>query len=248
MATFSELITKTEEGAAADLAIMAIENSIAGSLMNNYRLLHNSQLRITGEVFLRIRHQLLTLPGERIADLREVHSHPMAIAQCKSFFAKHPHIRLIESLDTAMSAQELSEQKIIGRGAIASRLAAKNYGLEILAKDIETNKQNYTRFLILEKKQGTTPPNPFNKVSLSFSVKHQVGSLLKVLSILESFGVNLTKIQSSPIVGQKWEYRFFADFKIDQAENLPSILKELTDETIDLKVLGTYKNGNYHES
>lgn len=246
-ATFGELIQKTEANEVVDAAIMAIENSIAGSLMDNYRLLQESKLRITGEIYLRIRHQLLTLPGESLASLREVHSHPMAIAQCKSFFGLHPHIRLVESLDTAMSAQALSKMKVEGRGAIASRLAANNYGLEILAKDIETNKQNYTRFLILEPeahgKSLTT-----NKISLSFSTKHEVGSLLKSLTVLNAFDANMTKIQSTPIVGKKWQYRFFVDFTHAEATDIPQLLAQLKQHTTSLTVLGCYQNGTYHES
>ncbi|NNE28590.1 MAG: prephenate dehydratase [Saprospiraceae bacterium] len=244
--TFEQLISITEGNGEADIAIMAIENSIAGSLMNNYRLLQESSLSITGEVFLRIRHQLLTLPGESLASLREVHSHPMAIAQCKTFFSRHPHIRLIESQDTALSAQELSQYKIEGRGAIASKLAASNYDLHILASNIETNHQNYTRFLILEQLQSE--PLEFNRVSLSFSVKHEVGSLLKVLSVFESFGANLTKIQSTPIVGQKWEYLFFADFTFRSGEVLPQLLEKIKRYTTSLRLLGKYQKGNYHES
>ena len=246
--TFEELVTYTEEGQLVDAGIMAIENSIAGSLMNNYHLLSKSKLKITGEIFLRIRHQLLVLPGESLADIREVYSHPMAIAQCKSFFQKHPKIRLIESADTAMSAQSLSMKKIKGQAAIASRLAAMNFDLEIAAENIETNKENYTRFLILESGIDSLINDDFEKVSIAIKAKHEVGSLNKILGVLEDQDANMTKIQSTPILGQPWQYCFFIDFTIDAPNTLSVLLEKLHHHSLEVQLLGTYKKGIYYES
>ena len=148
--TFDRLIRETEKGESVDIGIMAIENTLAGSLLGNYHLLEKTSLKVVGEVFLRIRQNLMVYPGTRIEDLREVHSHPIAIAQCKAFFKKHPHIRLVETLDTALSAKKVAEAKSNQVGAIASTLAAKLYNLDMVASGIETNKRNHTRFLILQ--------------------------------------------------------------------------------------------------
>ncbi len=246
--TFEELIDSVESRTKADLGIMAIENTIAGSLLNNYRLLNESSLKITGEIFLRIRHQLLVLPGEKIADIREVHSHPMAIAQCKKFFHQHPKINLVESLDTAMSAAAIATNNIKGQAAIASRLAAENFELEIAAENIETNKENYTRFLILERDIDPISNPSFQKVSLAIVAKHQVGSLSKVLGVLENFQANLTKIQSTPILGKAFQYCFFIDFTLPVSSQLSVVLQVLENYTDEINLLGTYKIGNYHES
>jgi len=246
--TFEDLISFVEQGEKADIGIMAIENTIAGSLLNNYRLLNDSSLKITGEIFLRIRHQLLVLPGESIADIREVHSHPMAIAQCKQFFKNYPKIRLVESLDTAMSAETIVAKKIKGQAAIASRLAASNFGLQIVAENIETNKENYTRFLILERDVQPLKIKNFQKVSLALVAKHEVGSLAKVLGVLENFQANLTKIQSTPIIGKAFQYCFFIDFTIPVSSQLEVMLQVLENYTDEVNLLGTYKTGSYHES
>lgn len=245
--TFEELVRSVEHGEKTSRGMMAIENSIAGSLLYNYQLLNESELNITGEIYLRIRHQLMALPGQSIEQVKEVHSHPMAIAQCRQFFRAHPHIKLIESTDTALSARWIKEEQKTGVGAIASSLAADNYGLDILAPGIETNKKNYTRFLVLDK--GHAAPNPeAGKVSVCLTTAHQPGSLHRVLGVLLAQGANMTKIQSMPIVGQEWHYRFFIDFTLHHPEAYSSTIDALSQVTEDLKILGTYKTGQYHES
>ncbi len=247
MDTFEDLVKSVEQGNASDRGMMAIENSIAGSLMYNYQLLDESELNISGEVYLRIRHQLLALPGQSIQEVREVHSHPMAIAQCRQFFRQHPHIKLIESSDTALSARSIREGQSKGIGAIASTLAAQRYDLEILAPGIETNKKNYTRFLVLD--QGAPSiDTAAAKASICLTTAHQPGSLHRVLGVLLERGANLTKIQSMPIVGQQWHYRFFIDFTLAQPNTLLPTISALEKITEDLKILGTYQTGKYHDS
>jgi prephenate dehydratase len=210
--TFDDLVQKIEGQEEADLGLMAIENTLGGNLMYNYQLLLHSKLSITGEVLLRIKQNLLTLPNTSIEELTEVHSHPMAIAQCRAFFKQHPHIKLVENADTALSARMVQEQQKKNIGAIASTLAAKLYELDILAEGIETNKQNLTRFLILEHEDKIQEITNANKVSLCFSTAHEIGSLHKILAVLSAYNANLTKITSAPIIGSPWEYMFYVDF------------------------------------
>ncbi len=245
--TFEELVGKLERNEGVDTALMAIENTLAGSLMSNYRLLEQADLTITGELHLRITQNLMTLPGQIISDIREVYSHPIAIAQCRSFFRQHPHIRLIEAEDTALSAKMVSEQKQAGVAAIAGALAAEMYGLEIIAAGIETNKKNHTRFLVLERKADATEVVDADKVSMSFSVDHQVGSLYKVLAVLAAYNVNLTKIQSAPIIGQPWEYLFFVDFVTEGIVGWKQAIEAIQPLTHGLKVLGAYRQGKHYE-
>ena len=244
--TFRQLVEQVENGA-ADTGLMAIENTIAGSIIGNYRLLTASRLRAVGEVYLRIRQNLMALPGQRIEDLREVHSHPIAIAQCDDFFAQHPHIRLVEMEDTALSAQRIAQQKTVGVGAIASHLAASMYGLDLLAESIETNKQNFTRFLVLERMAEVMPVPAADKVSLFFSLSHEVGSLHRVLAALSAHGANLTKIQSAPIEGRPWEYFFFVDFVTEESGEWQGAVEAIRPFTHSLEVLGAYRQGRFFE-
>jgi prephenate dehydratase len=244
--TFRQLVEQVESGA-ADTGLMAIENTIYGSIISNYRLLTASQLRAVGEVYLRIRQNLMALPGQRIEDLKEVHSHPIAIAQCDEFFAQHPHIRLVEMEDTALSAQRIAQQKTAGVGAIASSLAASMYGLDLLAESIETNKQNFTRFLVLERQEATQSVVAADKVSLFFSLSHEVGSLHKVLAALSAHGANLTKIQSAPIEGRPWEYFFFVDFVNEEGAEWQVAVEAIRPLTHSLEVLGAYRQGAFFE-
>jgi prephenate dehydratase len=244
--TFSDLVTRVEKQEETDIGLMAIENTLAGSLMYNYQLLNESSLSITGEVYLRIKHNLMALPGQRIEDLREVHSHPMAIAQCRAFFASYPDIHLVETADTALSAREIHEGAVEGVGAIASTLAAELYELDVLAASIETNKKNHTRFLVLAP-QAVDETMKATKVSLAFSVDHQVGSLYKILAILAAYNVNLTKIQSMPIIGKPWEYHFFVDFVTEGKMSYQQALSAIRPVTHNLKVLGVYDKGNHFE-
>lgn len=244
--TFEDLVGMIEKQEQADLGLMAIENTLAGSIMYNYQLLNHSELSITGEVFLRIKQNLMALPGEQIENLKEVRSHPMAIAQCRAFFEQYPHIRLVETVDTALSARDIRDNKLRGVGAIASTLAAELYQMEILAESIETNKKNHTRFLILERK-AVDENKSAAKVSLTFSVDHAVGSLYKVLAVLAAYNVNLTKIQSAPIIGKPWEYHFFMDFVTEGQMSYGQALDAIRPITHNLKVLGVYEKGDHVE-
>ncbi len=231
----------------ADSGLMAIENTLAGSIMGNYYRLLENDLQASGEIYLRIRQNLMALPGQKLEDISEVYSHPMAIAQCKRFFRACPHIRLIETEDTALSARRISEQKMQNAGAIASSLAAQMYGLEIIAESIETNKKNYTRFLVLERGAECSIVADANKVSLCFSVSHKVGSLHKVLSVMAAYELNMTKIQSIPIAGKRWEYFFFVDFICDGEMQWRQGIESLRPLVTDLKILGVYKEGEHIE-
>jgi prephenate dehydratase len=245
--TFSDLVKMVEAGEQCDIGLMAIENTLAGSLIGNYKLLTKSRLRVIGEVFLRIRQNLMVLPGQSIADLREVHSHPIAISQCIEFFQQYPHIKLIDTLDTALSARIVREKQLKDVGAIASTLAAELYELDVIAPSIETNKKNFTRFLVLQHKDRAPVIEEANKISLSFSIDHTVGSLHKMLAALAAYGCNLTKIQSVPIVGRDWEYEFFLDFTTETPEVFAPALKAVKPLTHDLKVLGAYRMGVHYD-
>lgn len=245
--TFEDLVDMTEAGEDTDLGIMAIENTIAGSLIGNYKLLNKARLKITGEVFLRIQQNLLTLPGVRIEDLTEVHSHPIAIEQCRVFFRQYPHIRLIEAADTALSARHLSETRSATTGAIASALAAQMYGLQILAPSIETNKKNHTRFLVVEREAEARIHPHADKVSICFATDHAPGSLYKVLAVLAAYNVNLTKIQSTPIIGKPWEYLFFVDFVTEGEVGHQQAIDAIRPLTRHLNVLGVYERGRHFE-
>lgn len=245
--TFAQLVALVEAGEQCDFGLMAIENTLAGSLIGNYKLLKKSRLLIAGEVFLRIKQNLLALPGVRLEDLREVHSHPIAIAQCVEFFASYPHIKLIDATDTALSARLIQEKGLRDTAAIASELAAELYGLDILAHGIETNKRNFTRFLVLRRPEDMPTLDVPNKVSLSFTVDHQVGSLHKVLAALAAYGANLTKIQSVPIVGRDWEYEFFLDFTVEEGTPYEPALDALAPITHELKLLGAYHVGKHYD-
>ena len=245
--TFDQLVELLESGEKVDTALMAIENTLAGSLMYNYDLLNKSKLQIVGEVYLRIKQNLMVLPGVKIEDLKEVHSHPIAIAQCREFFRQYPHIKLIETVDTALSAKLIREKGLTNVGAIASTLAAELYEMEILAAGIETNKKNHTRFLVLERREEASVPKDADKVSLCFSVDHEVGSLYKILAVLAAYNVNLTKIQSAPIIGKPWEYMFFLDFVEDLRVGYQQSIDAIKPLTHNLNVLGIYKKGGHFE-
>ncbi len=240
--TFREMVSSLKERK-TDFGIMAIENSLAGSILPNYNLIIHSKMHITGEIYLRIKQNLVAMPGVRMADLKEVYSHPMAILQCQNFFDEHPGIRLIESIDTAWSAEEIAREKLMDTGAISSRMAADKYGLEVLAESIETNKMNYTRFLILSENGITIPQEEVNKASIYFSVAHRFGSLSKILSILSYYEINLAKIQSMPIAGKDWEYLFYVDVEINDYEMYRKSLEAIRPFTPALGILGEYRKG-----
>jgi len=241
--TFKDLFKALKQGQ-VDYGITAIENSIAGSILPNYTLLLEAKLNIVGEIYLRIKQNLVALPGQTIHDIREVYSHPMAILQCQRFFDDHPQIRLIDSIDTALSAKEIADKKMTGTGAISSSQAAHQYKLKILAEGIETNKMNYTRFLILKGRNGVTHESTgVNKASLTFALAHKIGGLSKVLSILSFYDINLAKVQSMPIIGKDWEYQFFIDVEIDDYKHYKQAIEAIKPFTQDLHILGEYLKG-----
>lgn len=241
--SFSDLITISGNTDQCDGGVMAIENSIAGSILSNYSLLQESGLIITGEVYLRIKQNLLALPGQTIEDIREVHSHPMALFQCRQFFKQFPGIKLIESEDTALSAKKINEDQLSGTGAIASDLTAKLFQLEILEEGIETVSNNYTRFLILSKKANPGISPGHNKSSLYFKVQHEPGSLARALLAISEAKVNLSKIQSFPVLGSEWQYYFHVDIEFEEQEQFFNALTALKTLTAELKIFGTYKKG-----
>jgi prephenate dehydratase len=241
-ATFPEVVRQVAAGEAG-CGLMAIENSIAGSILPNYRLLQQTELRITGEVYLQIRQHLLALPGQTLADIREVRSHPMALLQCPDFLGRHPHWRLVETEDTALSARHIREQQLPGVAAIAGELAARLFGLEVLAPDIHAAADNYTRFLVVERAGGRVPVEASNKASLYFHVAHRRGALAEVLARVAACGINLSKLQSFPRPGSAWQYYFHADLEFEQPADLHRALAELDEVAESLRVLGVYRKG-----
>lgn len=232
-------ILKAEE---ADFALMAIENARSGSILYNYTLIRESGMKILGEHNLRVKQNLMALQGQLITDIKEIRSHPIALAQCMSFLNQFPGITLIESDDTAGSARLISENKLKGIAAIAPSNAAEIYGLDILAPGIETYKQNYTRFLVIGKEsQGNKKGN---KVSICFSTGHKPGSLATVLVKLAELGINLSKIQSVPRLNGEWEYMFYVDLELTKNTNSEIIKRVLNRYTSNLEVLGVYFKGD----
>jgi len=237
--TFDEMpqLLKNNE---VEYLIMAIENTIAGAILANYKLIDEYDLKIVGEVYLPIQHQLMALENQTINDITEVWSHPMAINQCRTFLRKYPHIKLIEETDTAEVARIIQTKKLKGIAGIASKKAAEIYKLEIIAKDIQTNAENYTRFFIINKKQAEKGTK-YNKVSLKFITKHEQGSLVEVLQILVNHKLNLSKIQSLPIIEDPWQYSFFVDVIFKEEKQFDNVLEEMKKIVTEVKVLGKYK-------
>ena len=236
--TFEDLYKSMAAGM-ADAAVMAIENTVSGGLLPNFELLRKYDYKIKGEVFLRIKQNLMTLPGQKIEDLHEVRSHYMAINQTRPYFDEYPQIRLVEYGDTAKSAADIVKTGVKGVGAIASDLAAEIYGLEIIAEGIETYKQNYTRFLIFDDALEVDK-SKINKASMCFTLPHTPGSLAHVLTILSFYGMNLTRIQSLPIPGQEWQYFFYVDIKFDDYVRYEQAVAAVRPLMEDLNVLGEY--------
>ncbi|MEA1787314.1 prephenate dehydratase [Arenibacter sp. GZD96] len=226
----------------ADKGVMAIENSIAGSIIPNYALVYQNNLHIIGERYLSIHHNLMVLKGQTMQDVKEVHSHPMALLQCKEFFRDYPHIKLVEDADTAETAQRIQAQQLKGIAAIAPKVASELYDLEVIASEIQTIKNNSTRFIIIKTKNKVLPENEINKASLRFLTDHKRGSLAAVLNVMSDCRLNLTKIQSLPVIERPWKYAFFVDVTFDnyadyaKAKSLLGIMAE------EFKVLGEYKN------
>ena len=242
-ASFTKLFDVLEDGK-ADFGIMAIENSVAGTILPNYRHLQESSYLISGEVYLRIEHQLMALPGQSVDDLSEVRSHPMALLQCKNYLKAHPSLEQIQERDTALCAEDVSMNEIYGVGVIASKMAATHFGLDVLEAGIEDNKRNFTRFLVLEKKNNDNVKNEkANKSSVCFHLDHDSGSLATALTLLSGYGMNLTKIQSLPHIGKEWQYNFFLDMIFDDYERYTQALDKLRYVTKELTILGEYTRG-----
>lgn len=236
--SFEDIFRALDSGA-ADAAVMAIENTVSGGLIRNFELLRESGRKIVGEVYLRICQNLMALPGQKLEDIREVRTHYMAINQTRAFFEKEcPWIRLTESEDTAKSAMEIARDKVYGVGAVASTLAARLNGLEILAPGIETYKQNFTRFIFFDESYKVEAPD---KSSLCFTLPHKPGSLAQILTILSFYDMNLTRIQSLPIPGREWQYFFYADITFDSYERYTQALSAVRPLIEDLSILGEYK-------
>lgn len=225
-----------------DAVIMAIENSIAGSIIPNYALIDDNQLHIIGEHYLDIQHHLMALPGQSIEDIHEVYSHPMALLQCKQFFKQHPHIKLVEDKDTAEVAQRIQQKQLKNVGAIASQLAAELFELEIVSESIQTIKQNETRFVIAVTTNSEAQEVQINKASLKFDVDHKRGSLASVLNVMSDCRMNLTKIQSMPIIETPWKYAFFVDITFDAYKDYQKAKSIMEIMAQNFKVLGEYKN------
>jgi prephenate dehydratase len=223
--------------------MMAIENSIAGSILPNYSLLQKSNLVIIGEVYLHIKQQLMANHGVALGDIREVHSHPMALLQCMDYLESHAHWKLVETEDTALSAKHLHQRHHKHAAAIASKLAAELYDLNILTPNIHTLKNNYTRFLVLVKKDFSNEIPEANKASVNFSTDHSKGSLAKVLTSIADGGVNLSKLQSVPIPGSDFKYSFHADMEFSDKAQFDSVLKDIERQAEDVRVFGIYKRG-----
>ncbi|WP_185853029.1 prephenate dehydratase [Blattabacterium cuenoti] len=226
-----------------DIGVMAIENTIAGTILTNYSLLSEYNLRIVGEVYMPIQHHLMAFPGQEVKDIKEIYSHPMALLQCESFLEEHSDIKISKYLDTAAAAKYISVCKKKGLAAIASADAAKEYGLEILSKNIQTITRNFTRFFVI--KNYSKKENNFNKASLKFKILHTTGSLSKILSLISSLGINMTKIQSIPIIQRPWEYSFYVDIIFNSIKDY-EMMKERIQKIPCLhkfSIMGEYKNG-----
>lgn len=240
--TFKEVIDIAGNKKKSDGGVMAIENSIAGSILPNYNLLQKSNLTIVGEVYLQINQHLMVNPGVTLADIKEVHSHPMAIQQCFGFLDKY-NWKLVEKEDTALSAKQVHQHRSKHVAAIASRLAAEIYNLDIIAPNIHTLKNNYTRFLILQKTGSAKEIIDADKASINFHTDHSKGSLARVLTNIADAGINLSKLQSFPIPGSDFKYSFHADVEFDSVAQFYDVIKKIESITEEVKIYGIYKNG-----
>ncbi|PTM07287.1 MAG: prephenate dehydratase [Bacteroidetes bacterium] len=225
-----------------DAVIMAIENSIVGSIIPNYALIDSGNLHIVGEHYLDIQHNLMALPNQSLSDINEVYSHPMALLQCKEFFKNNPHIKLVEDKDTAEVAQRIQKNQLKGIAAIASKLAADLFELEILAPSIQTIKHNETRFVIVKRENHEIPQEEINKASLKFGLDHKRGSLAAILNVMSDCKLNLTKIQSLPKMETPWKYEFFVDVTFESYEDYEKARSIMNIMAHNFKVLGEYKN------
>ena len=245
-ATFREVIKIATNKKESNGGVMAIENSIAGSILPNYNLLQKSTLKIVGEIYLPIKQQLLVNPGVQLEDIREVHSHYMAIQQCLEYLDKY-NWKLVETEDTALSAKHIHQHRSKHIAAIASKLAADLFDLEVIAPNIHTMKSNYTRFLVLQPEEVALPVNDADKASVSFITDHSRGSLARVLTRIADGGINLSKLQSFPIPGSDWRYSFHADMEFETMDQFDDVVKNIKPITEEVKVYGVYKKGKNAE-
>ena len=241
--TFPEMFNTLRNDASL-YGIVAIENTIAGSILTNHELLRQSNLQIIGEYKMHISHVLAALPGDTLESITEVNSHPMALMQCEQFLQRHPHIKMVEKFDTAGSAREISERHLAHHAAICGKYAAELYGLNILAEDIQTIKRNFTRFLIVADpataSDGASSRPQRNKASIVFTLPHTQGSLSKVLTIFTFYDINLSKIQSLPILGREWEYRFYINLTFSDYMRFKQSIDAVKPLINDFKILGEY--------
>lgn len=243
--TFEDVFAKMKQDSSV-IALVAIENTIAGSLLHNYELLRDSGMQIVGEHKLRISHSIMCMPDEDWADLFEVNSHPVALMQCRDFLKRHPELKVVETDDTAGSAKDISEKNLRGHAAICSKFAAPLYGMKVLEEEIETNKHNFTRFLVLSdpwQADKICIPSKSNKASIVFSLPHNEGSLSQILSIFSFYKINLTKIQSLPIIGREWEYMFYVDLMYDDYTRYRQSIEATRPLTRQFTILGEYQDG-----
>jgi prephenate dehydratase len=241
-ARFQDVVQSVADPNLCDAAVMAIENSIAGSILPNYSLLRNSELIIGGEIYLQIRQNLVVNPGITLKDIKEVHSHPMAILQCLDYLNRYDW-KLIETEDTALSAKHIHQRKSKHIAGIASSLAASLFELNMIAPDIHTMKNNYTRFLVLLRKENMPDVHNANKASVTFQTDHSRGSLAKVLTLIADAGINLSKLQSYPIPGSDWKYSFHADMEFEDTDQFDRVVEIIRPAISDLKVYGVYRKG-----
>jgi prephenate dehydratase len=239
--SFEELVDSLLAGK-SEQAIMAIENSIAGPIIPNYALIDKNNLHIIGEHYLNIHQNLMALKGQKIEDILEVHSHPMALLQCMDFLKKYPNIKLVEDKDTAETARRIQEKQLKGIAAIASKTASEMYDLEIIAPEIQTIKNNMTRFVIIKKENSFVPESEINRASIKFELDHKRGSLAAVLNVMSDCKLNLTKIQSLPKIETPWKYSFFVDVTFEKYEDYAKAKSLLNIMAEYFKVLGEYKN------
>ena len=243
--TFEDVFAEMEKDSNV-IGMVAIENTIAGSLLHNYELLRDSGMQIVGEHKLRISHSIMCLPDDKWTDITEVNSHPVALMQCRDFLKQHPDLKVVEADDTAGAAKAISERRLRGHAAICSKFAASLYGMKVLEEGIETNKHNFTRFLVLcdpWKAEEICNPRKSNKASMVFSLPHNEGSLSQVLSIFSFYKINLTKIQSLPIIGREWEYMFYVDVTYDDYTRYRQSVDAMRPLTKQFKILGEYEDG-----
>lgn len=234
-----EPVAKSVALGEADFGVMAIENSIAGAILPNYDLIDRYELYIRDEFYLPIAHQLMALPGQKIGDIREVRSHPMAILQCKDFLARHPHIQQFDDVDTASVAKRIAEENLTGIAAIASEIAAEIYGLELVARNIQTIQNNFTRFIILQKENGISKTMP-NKASFKVTIRNQQGGLAKLLTMIAEKGLDLSKIQSIPVIEKPWEYAFFIDAEFKDYDQFKEAMRLIKQDFGGVKIFGEY--------